>query len=652
MNKLFGENSKLLFMSYVFIVAAISLLMALVAAPGVHAEQSPGYTVTPGKNGLIGNQTYYVYLEPGEQLQYSYDLAYPAVSTTVFTVVVNGPSGYSSPPQTVAAGSAEGTTLNYTGPVATSAGVWRVRVTNPDGIWRWNVGAYNGATLIPGRTWATRYVHGQVGATANTNVNLWYVNDTGYIYRGTYQDFHGVTSEFTSNSIGISAPNSCTPLYQSTSNPAWVQPALNQNEPLGVINTACNGSMYRIFFAEPSSDLPESAPNWAGDVTQVLPTIKATVVDSLTYTHSGNPSNLSGVLTFRAQNYLSTARVLVDTNNNGSFTDAVDREIIKEVQSDGTQTVDFDGLDGFGATIAPGSTIRFKVVADRKGEIHFVNSDVEHRGGGIEVERLNGSAAGRYTLFYDDSQLNPNRCGARSTPVASPLAGISSQGGIHSWTRDGCVASGAGSVFASVPDLEAGSSWGNVRLIDDWTWDTNQITESLVFTARPQLSITKTAENTVYGLEQTVPYVITVKNTGTIPTFGNLTVVDTLPSNLTVQADSLPGSCTAQGQVITCILTLSLPVGGEAVLAVQATAKNAGSGIANIAIVYGGGDTSCTSATVLSETCTSTAIIDVTPGAPNTGAEQISLKNPGILLVLMLTIGTVAWRFVRRKVTR
>lgn len=370
--------------------------------------------------------------------------------------------------------------------MATTDGVWRVALKNPDDsgtigrhVYQWSMGVYDSSNnLIPGRIWRTEYLHDQ-STNGNTDVTLWYVDDIGYKYKATFRDYNGYNSWFRSGAVGTSAPNSCEPAYQSGLE-RWAAHINFENEFVGSFNLSCKNARYRIFFAEPASDLPESAKNWAGYPMNIAPKIKPTQIDNLRFEHDGDGSKLSGKAKFTIKNYASTVRLLVDTNNNGVFGDPGDREIMKNVQTEGEQEIDFDGLDGNSQPIPLNQTVRFQVVADRKGEIHFTNSDVEHRGGGIEIQRLNGSNADRSLIFFDDSKLGQNRCGVHSLPVASGPNGISSTGGVHSWT--GTIGIGCGTIQIQSPSDWLTASWGDNRSIDDWTWDTGVVDKSIVYT--------------------------------------------------------------------------------------------------------------------------------------------------------------------------
>lgn len=471
---------------YIKHVITIGIMTAVLMLSGstAYAESNPGSNVGQ-RNGTYNSVYFYAYVKKGEYVKYDFTLRIPAKTKIDASVTMSGTAGESHinniPKDTPA-----GTVISHTGTVATTDGVWRVALKNPDNVtigrhvYQWSMGVYDSSNnLIPGRIYVTEYTHDQ-STNGNADVMLWYVDDIGYKYKATFRDYNGYNSWFKSGAVGVSAVNSCEPAYQSGLE-RWAANINFENEFVGSFNLSCKNAISRIFFAEPAADLPESAITWDNKTMNIAPNIKPTQIDNLQFEHDGNGSKLSGKAKFTIKNYASTVRLLVDTNNNGTFGDPDDREIMKNVQAEGEQEIDFDGLDGNSQPIPLNQTVRFQVVADRKGEIHFTNSDVEHRGGGIEIQRLNGSNADRSLIFFDDSKLGQNRCGVHSLPAASGPNGISSTGGVHSWTGIGIGCTGT---IQAAGDWQ-NASWGDFRSIDDWTWDTGVVDKSMIYTYNP-----------------------------------------------------------------------------------------------------------------------------------------------------------------------
>lgn len=73
---------------------------------------------------------------------------------------------------------------------------------------------------------------------------------------------------------------------------------------------------------------------------------------------------------------------------------------------------------------------------------------------------------------------------------------------------------------------------------------------------RPQLTLTKTASASSFTVGVAASYTLSVQNTGTAATTAVATISDTIPTGLTI--GTLPGGCTAAGQVVTCTIAAGL----------------------------------------------------------------------------------------------
>ena len=84
----------------------------------------------------------------------------------------------------------------------------------------------------------------------------------------------------------------------------------------------------------------------------------------------------------------------------------------------------------------------------------------------------------------------------------------------------------------------------------------------------PDLTVAKTHTPTSFVRGSTGTYSITVQNSGTAPTSAQTTVIDTLPTGLSVSAGTFTPSgvngsawsCTASGQTVTCVRTAAIPI--------------------------------------------------------------------------------------------
>lgn len=579
-----------------------ALLLPLAFAMPVFAEQNVGST-TDRLSGISNNNSFYVYVKKGEKLKYTFSILRNNASSSATSIKASGPNGEAYD-DTFAPAAPVGTRLVRESQQASEDAVWRIDVKSPNWnpLLSWDI-APQSATggVVQGRVWTDAPYH--LAQSKAIDFSLWHINNDGYRYKTTFRNYQGYGSILRANVSGVTNGKDCVPLYHSVHT---IGVNNLQNEPTGRPgDTPCNTRLMYIFFAEPSADLPETAKAWDGSNMTIIPKLKPTDINNLQFEHDGQPGGVVGDVKFDIANYDSTARILVDVDNNGSFTDAVDRQILHPVAKQGAQTIAFDGKDGNGADIKVGATLRFKVVADRKGEIHFVSGDVEHRGGGIEVERLNGSDADRSLIFFDDSKLNQTRCGTHTTPVASGPNGISSRGGVHGWTETGGVpCSYTNGNYATNP-------WGDNRSIDDWTYDTGVVDESVVFVAKPQLGVTKEFDSPAYKTDDEVEYRITLTNDGAVPSSGDITLVDVVPAELEIT--ELPAGCTLKDGKITCAIMETVFVGTPLTLTFKAKALTPGNTVGGGVTIAGGGDSGCADPQNLAARCKATATTVINP---------------------------------------
>ena len=130
-------------------------------------------------------------------------------------------------------------------------------------------------------------------------------------------------------------------------------------------------------------------------------------------------------------------------------------------------------------------------------------------------------------------------------------------------------------------------------------------------------------------------YTLQASNTGAAPTAGTLTVTDTLPAGLTyVSATGAGWTCSAAGQVVTCVSTTAIPAGsvatpalGAPITLTVAVAAAAAPSVTNAARASGGGDATCPAApaatqarcnpTDLTTVASPSLTVDKTAGTPS-----------------------------------
>jgi fimbrial isopeptide formation D2 family protein/uncharacterized repeat protein (TIGR01451 family) len=448
------------------------------------ANRSPSY------GGVVGAQsnTFYAYVEDGETLDLSFALAArdSTGASRQMTYRVTDPSGAVLWTCTIAATAAIGRTCSTTG-LTGASGAWKIEVVAPaTGAgtgYDWNITVRDGGSAVPGRVWVDKYVTYQPAQANTADMRYWLVNDSGYIYDTRLDGYDGIGSTITADAVGnVGTRGGCDSVYRS----------------LEVADRVSSGEcgQYRIFFQEPSNDLPATAPSADGTLTvKPAPLSESDLaVDDLSFKPtSGNSA--AGTFSYSiTDRFVGGYQLQIDTNGNGSYDDAVDRTIDLSADGSGKYTYDFDGKDGNGDAIADCTAMNARIFYDRVGEIHVTNNDVEGRTGGIQMTRTNGSGAPDSTIYFDDRQLANDR--ANTTPVRNGTAGVDSTGGVHGWAFDG-------------------NSWGNNRVIDDWAYNPINLGTGEISLAGKCLTVDKTSsagDSSKAG--DTVTYTVKVKNVG------------------------------------------------------------------------------------------------------------------------------------------
>lgn len=262
----------------------------------------------------------------------------------------------------------------------------------------------------------------------------------------------------------------------------------------------------KIFFNPPSLDLPDSASTPGGVTTWLLNPPAVPAITNVTFTGiegtvgKAGTNPLGANFTFTAS-AAGTYLIAIDVNNNGVFTDPVDRQLTGTVNR-GTNLVFWDGLDGSGNKVPADPLANYNAditIKIKAGEVHFPFFDVERNVNGIILTRINGGDAPNDTVYWDDSPLT--LLGTPSNPIKN-LTGISSLINGHRW----------GSTTA---DPLNQNDFGNNRSIDTWSFTSSApIQNSLSFKLQEaDLEVDSIAA--VAGCAgQPVTYTVTVKNNG------------------------------------------------------------------------------------------------------------------------------------------
>ncbi|WP_254560945.1 hypothetical protein [Dyadobacter diqingensis] len=411
----------------------------------------PGKAV-PSNNGATA-MTFYAYKKTAaEQIAFSFIKSAAAVtgavSTDKLTIKVYSPSGNLTYNQTILASNALNTAK--TGQTAsTEIGIWTFLIEQAGNfsipyITDINVKATSTGATIVGRVYTERlnFLHGEV--TNMSTFSVYSVNQQGYKYTSTFYNLYPIYISFVINPFGNVLAGTCTSAYKSS----------DSSDPRYAWGDNCGGAS-KIFLNTIAEDVPASAPRYNlttnATVTEWLnPEIATENVTGLAYTPGAAAGVAAGSFTFNVFNYIGNATLQIDVDNNGLYTDAVDRSISAGVQQ-GANTIAFDGKDGVGNDIPCTATLKAKVVLDRPGEIHFVMSDAEGLGG-IKITRTNGPSSPSSLINWDDTSVyTANR--PNPTPI---LLGTNVNSSFttttHGWA------------------MNAQTGWGNSAFIDNWAY--------------------------------------------------------------------------------------------------------------------------------------------------------------------------------------
>lgn len=478
-------------------VCAVTLLLGTALTPALALPAQPAdRPVGPADAHLRSPQTFFAYLETGESLDVSF-VKHDDITGGLeedLLVAVHRPSE-ADVSCTVSDGDPEGSTCAWSGLTAPVTGIWAVEMTVPachrTGIcgkdsYDWAVTVRKGATTVPGRVWSERFVVNQDPSSPPTDISLWYQSEFGYTYRAIHRGYHGTDSTFEADSFGVVQDGTCTPAYQSS---VTLRPAAG----------ACGGT-FKLFFEAPAVDLPSTATRWNGTTDWIRQPVPATPVITGGRFTPAAPGARAGTLAFDLSGYSGPLTVHVDADDDGDHTGPVDRSL-PVIAKAGAVAVPFDGLDGSGAPIPIGRSFSFEVVVDRAAEIHFVNSGIALRSGGIDVLRLNGPLLGRSTLHWNDiafQEAGRDRCG--TTPIADGRAGVSSTGGVHGWDLGTCG------------DGVRGTR-GAQGATEEWTYVPVHVAHAVRVEGR-NVRIAQAASRSTARQDDVVTYTVTVENTG------------------------------------------------------------------------------------------------------------------------------------------
>lgn len=440
------------------------LLWVLAVIIGVVGLQSAptGALSSDPKQFISADNTFYSYVKGGETLSAAFlrvdqDEPFDTVRGEV-TVTIDGP-GIDQKKCVIPRSVAIGDGCRFESIEAPKTGIWRVQFATPadaktyyevsptvkwaKNLFSWNITVKNGATEQKGRTWTERYAIRQpTPASYIDDFVNYYISEDGYIYKATSRGYHGQISTLSADSVGIRSGTDCVSVYHSTD--------VSDNKFSPALGTCGNG--YKLFFEEPSGDLPTSAEKWDKSTDWIRPNISKPSISGLKFQADDSNDQQSGTIVFSLKNFVGQYQIKIDVDNDGGFDGQDDVVLNRQMKklSTGEQKMRFDGTDKNGRIIARDAKIGIKVEITKVAEIHLVAADVEGRTGGIELTRLSGENAPTTRICWNDTELGEMAAGLM-TKTADGRDCPDSVGGVHGWS------------YADV-------SWGNARYIDDWIY--------------------------------------------------------------------------------------------------------------------------------------------------------------------------------------
>lgn len=480
---------------------------------------------------------------------------YTAPTTGTYWVAFYGPSGGSSD----TAGSAGTTAV----PVINS--------TQNSGVSAFDITVRNGANTVTytGRVF-TDYLVQQTGGNGAANriySTLYAVTKDGFKYQVDMRGLDPNAYVLYGNTVGFLNPDGITPLYHDLydgSNDSLTAPrgGVTLSPPTGY-----------LFFNPPDAALPAS----------IVPTPLLPSVSSITFTGSAGGVNgafgIGGNFVY-VGNVGGVSEVVITPYPTSGDCSAVSfdpnlstNRVLRAALPGGTQNLPWDGKDNAGTNMpisypgngGPGFCFRATLHA---GEYHFPLLDAENSMlGGPTITLLNPPGgtcplATCRTAFFDDRGYKTTN-GTTVGTVGSVLPGNNPPPSPYYSTAGFDTASTTIRKYGN----DGSTGFGDKKGLDLWTYfpSPNVVERLYVVPQNPSdLAISKIhSGDFTIGVDNT--YTITVRNVGTGPITGTITVTDPVPASLPVQSVSgaSPWSCGTSGQTVTCTASATLAAGAS-----------------------------------------------------------------------------------------
>ncbi|AWN22816.1 hypothetical protein DKM44_05905 [Deinococcus irradiatisoli] len=427
-------------------------------------------------------------------------------------------------------------------PTANTVGnAWPVPTATDSSIAAWDVTVVqNGSTAVPGRVWTTYLAMNSGGNSRSVGLKLYVQTKDGYRYKVT-QDLDPYGFVFFANNKGVTNSSS-----QATFQSTTVASATYGTPVVGL--DSGTDVTHKLFFNVPDSTLPATVgTDWLRTSAPTLPPTPS----GLTFTgregNAGYAGSASGFLlggTFTFTNSSAQAfsyRLTIPLSGSGSNTN----RILTGVAKSGTNTVDWDGLDGDGKAVPAGSNSYTASVTLFAGDVHFPLLDSENAVG-LKITRETLSDSSASMIYWDDRLLTrtngvSNGIAGAPSPDVTPNGADSSSISQHSWS----------------------SSFGDKKLMDTWAYypGSPATASNTVQVRTADISIIKTASATTAARGGKVTYTLTVQNL-TASTPGQpltVTVADALPSWASASSWRCPIGCavTSGTGALSTVVTLN-----------------------------------------------------------------------------------------------
>ena len=326
-----------------------------------------------------------------------------------------------------------------------------------------NAAGNSGGQLLKGRVFSNEYIS-IVSQNGNTTSPSYYIlTKTGLLYRVDFKDTDPWGFPIASNSRGI-VKGDRQPSYTSQTRPGVTRSDNPENwDPsqfyLYELQAADTEDFInnKVFFNPPDPNMPATAT--VTDIfrqhtyaTWLYRDPESLDISFAAFELSGRnetaclPQTIEpdmGANFIFESNRSGAARLDLDLNNNGQFTDPVDRTVYQEVHS-GRDTIFWDGKDGLGQTLAVAFGVQLPYqLRIRSGEVHILMADVENNPGGISVTLTNDlGLAENNLIYYDHSPVSGPKSGGVTTGEPKPV----NEAYVYQ------------------------SNWGNEKILDYWTF--------------------------------------------------------------------------------------------------------------------------------------------------------------------------------------